>query len=285
MQKYLFFANILKYLQKNFAFELFHRSSLKIEHKVFINYKRLIIKYLFYQISLNFTDDYHIMLILYNFFYKILIYFQNFIIFVKNKKMNFLAHIYLSGKDEDVIVGNFFGDWVKGKEENWNPKYSENIRKGIVIHRFIDNFTGTHDIVRSSASKFSEKYRHYSKVVTDIIYDHFLAFNWHKFSDIELEKYTYDFYRLLIKRFWILPLQVKIFLPYMISNNRLLTYKSIKGVEKTLNIMSKNTSLPNYTEFAIDVLNSNYESLQNEAIEFLKIIIDKIKTNFDVNFN
>lgn len=198
--------------------------------------------------------------------------------------MNFLAHIFLSGNNEEIRIGNFFGDWVKGKEENWSLKFTENIRKGVTIHRFIDTFTDSHEIVRKSASKFHGKYRLYSKVVTDIIYDHFLAHNWHLFSNIELEKYTSDFYKLLIKNFFVLPVQVKIFLPYMIASNRLLTYSTIEGIRKTLEIMSKNTSLPNETDFAIEVLNSNYNDLKNEALEFINSIIKEVTEKFYIQF-
>jgi len=198
--------------------------------------------------------------------------------------MNFLAHIYLSGKNEDVRVGNFFGDWVKGKESSWNSNFSDSIRKGVTLHRHIDSFTDNHRIVKASASKFHSEYRHYSKVVTDIIYDHYLALYWHQFSNIELEKYTYDFYRLLIKKFFILPKQVKIFLPYMISSNRLLTYKSIDGIKKTLEIMSKNTSLPDKTNKAINILENNYEILKLESLSFMEIIKDEVSTKFEIDF-
>lgn len=196
--------------------------------------------------------------------------------------MNFLAHIYLSGENEDIKLGNFVGDWIKGKEQSWNPKFNDNIKKGITIHRYIDNFTDRHEIVKKSSSRFSEKYGHYSKVVTDIVYDHFIAYNWHIFSNIELEKYAYDFYRLLIKKFLILPVQVKIFLPYMIASNRILTYTTIDGIKRTLEIMSKNTSLPAETDFAIDVLNNFYEDFKNETLEFMKKITDEIFVKFNI---
>ena len=28
--------------------------------------------------------------------------------------MNFLAHLYLSGEDEELLIGNFIADYVKG---------------------------------------------------------------------------------------------------------------------------------------------------------------------------
>ncbi len=50
--------------------------------------------------------------------------------------MNFLAHLYLSGNNEEVIIGNFIADAVKGKAVE---DYSHGIRKGIWLHRDIDN--------------------------------------------------------------------------------------------------------------------------------------------------
>ena len=32
--------------------------------------------------------------------------------------MNFLAHIYLSGENEEVLLGNFIADSVKGADFN-----------------------------------------------------------------------------------------------------------------------------------------------------------------------
>ena len=61
--------------------------------------------------------------------------------------MNFLAHTYLSGANDEIIVGNFMGDYVKGKNYLHLP---ELIKKGILIHRDIDYYTDTHPITRES---------------------------------------------------------------------------------------------------------------------------------------
>ncbi|MFW6268359.1 MAG: ACP phosphodiesterase, partial [Marinilabiliaceae bacterium] len=29
--------------------------------------------------------------------------------------MNYLAHLYLSGDDPEILMGNFIGDYVKGR--------------------------------------------------------------------------------------------------------------------------------------------------------------------------
>jgi len=36
--------------------------------------------------------------------------------------MNFLAHIYLSGDDKDIIIGNFIADGIKGSSYTKFPE-------------------------------------------------------------------------------------------------------------------------------------------------------------------
>ena len=61
--------------------------------------------------------------------------------------MNFLAHSYLSGSDQKILVGNFIGDFVKGKQyEN----YDDSIQKGIILHREIDYYTDKHEVYLDS---------------------------------------------------------------------------------------------------------------------------------------
>src|SRR5450432_1821563 len=93
-------------------------------------------------------------------------------------KMNFLAHLYLSGDNPQVMIGNFIGDFVKGK--NLTERFDTDVAKGIALHREIDWFTDTHIVVKQSKDRLRPKYRHYAGVIVDIFYDHFLAKNWDK---------------------------------------------------------------------------------------------------------
>lgn len=84
--------------------------------------------------------------------------------------MNFLAHIYLSGDNEMVTIGNFIADGVRGKQYK---KFPKDIQIGILLHRQIDTFTDAHPIVRQSTKRLHKNYSHYSGVIVDILYDHF----------------------------------------------------------------------------------------------------------------
>jgi len=145
--------------------------------------------------------------------------------------MNFLAHIYLSGDNEQVKIGNFMADSIKGKKY---LKYPGDLQKGIILHRAIDYYTDTHPVFKQSTQKLFPEYGHYSGIIVDIFYDHFLASNWEKYSEVPLKEYTLNFYRLLEENFEVLPTKVKTFLPYMVNDNWLLSYAEIEGIKKVL---------------------------------------------------
>ena len=95
--------------------------------------------------------------------------------------MNFLAHIYLSGTNPKTMVGNFIGDFVKGR--NVLEQFEADIAKGIELHRSIDEFTDHHPVVQISKMRLRPKYRHYAAVIVDIFYDHLLSRFWSNYHD------------------------------------------------------------------------------------------------------
>lgn len=68
----------------------------------------------------------------------------------------------------------------------------------------------------------------------DIAYDHFLAKNWRKYSNENLEDYAADFYKLMQDNYEILTERTKGMLPYMIGRNWLVSYATIAGLEMIL---------------------------------------------------
>lgn len=193
--------------------------------------------------------------------------------------MNFLAHIYLSGKDEELILGNFIADSIKGKKY---LKYQPGVQKGILLHRRIDHFTDTHPIVRSSAAKLHKNYSHYSGVIVDIYYDHFLASQWNQYSNVPLEKFVADFYKLLQKNFDLLPAPIQRFLPYMVAENWLLSYASLEGIGRILYQMNIRTKNIVRMDRAVSDLKEHYQEFQEEFKAFFPELQEfsnqKIKT-------
>src|SRR5436190_1400278 len=117
--------------------------------------------------------------------------------------MNFLAHAYLSGGDEKILVGNFIGDFVKGRQEL--QRFEERVRKGIELHRSIDEFTDRHPVVGETKNRLRPKYGHYSGVISDVFYDHYLAANWSLYHPSPLGEFASGVYSTVAKHDPILP--------------------------------------------------------------------------------
>ncbi|WP_406683636.1 acyl carrier protein phosphodiesterase [Seonamhaeicola sp. MEBiC1930] len=184
--------------------------------------------------------------------------------------MNYLAHIYLSGDNHLVTIGNFIADGIKGKNYQ---KYSREIQIGILLHRQIDTFTDAHKTVRISTKRLHEKYGHYSGIIVDILYDHFLAKNWEKYSSISLKNYVENFYDTLEENYEILPLRIQKMLPYMVTDNWLLSYASIEGISSVLNGMNRRTKNRSSMNKAIFELQEFYTEFEIEFTSFFDELI------------
>jgi acyl carrier protein phosphodiesterase len=180
--------------------------------------------------------------------------------------MNFLAHLYLSGNRPKVMVGNFIGDFVKGK--NLAARFEPEIVMGIELHRSIDHFTDTHKIVLQSKKRISAKYRHYSGVIVDVFYDHFLASNWSKYHPLPLADFVQEAYRLLRENDPILPEELKVMLPYMINGNWLVAYSKVEGVHRALSGMASRTPYESKMEQASVDLQELYEDFAADFSAF-----------------
>jgi acyl carrier protein phosphodiesterase len=194
--------------------------------------------------------------------------------------MNYLAHTYLSGNNDDIKIGNFLGDWVKGCDY---LKYDEDIRTGITMHRNIDSFADQHPIVHASASRFQSRYSKYSRVIIDILYDHFLAHNWKDFCDVSLHDYVNRMHNIILNKFEIFPERLKNYLPGFMNERWIERYATLDGIRDVLDTMSKRTSLPTETQFAISVMEANYNDFRYEFFDFFGQIIEFVEGKFMIS--
>ena len=185
--------------------------------------------------------------------------------------MNFLAHIYLSGNNEAVTIGNFIADGIRGKKY---LKYPRDIQTGILLHRQIDTFTDAHKTVRLSTKRLHKNYGHYSGVIVDILYDHFLAKNWSKYCNLPLAEYVDNFYISLENNFEILPKRIQKMMPYMIADNWLLSYASIEGITKVLEGMNRRTQNRSQMNLAVNELQEFYNEFEDEFTCFFDELIN-----------
>ena len=150
--------------------------------------------------------------------------------------MNYLAHIFLSGNDRCIQIGNFIGDGVKG---DGYKQYPRKFQQGILLHREIDAFSDRHPLVREAVGIGRETFGRYSAVVNDILFDYFLASRFQDYAGLPLKRFSRRFYTALAWNYRHLPERFQGFIWHFILTDRLCRYASLTGIQQSLEIMTR----------------------------------------------
>mgnify|MGYP003771172653 FL=1 len=154
-------------------------------------------------------------------------------------------------------------------------------QKGVLLHRAIDEFTDQHPIFKKSCKRIFKVHGHYSRVIVDIFYDHFLAVKWANYHCVPLVVFAQDFYTLLDNHFEELPLKTQHLFPYMKKQNWLVAYKSIEGIDQILKGMQRRTKFSAKLDEASKDLITHYTDLENDFDSFFKELIIFSKASFE----
>lgn len=150
--------------------------------------------------------------------------------------MNFLAHTLFAQGDAERIAGQFCGDFVRGADLS---QYPEGIQQGIRRHRRVDAFTDQHPAVRECLDVFDPPVRRFAGIITDVVFDYLLALDWHKYSEVSLEQHVDLVHAALAEKNHLLPPDLQRFAAFLQRENVLLGNRSYKGVELTLERLSR----------------------------------------------
>jgi len=188
--------------------------------------------------------------------------------------MNYLAHLFLSGDNESLMLGNFIADHIKG---NKTEKFSIEVKKGIELHRNIDYFTDHHPDFIKTRERLHKRHHKYAGVIADMFYDHFLAVHWRKYSNIELSNYVSFCYGVLLRNYTILPSKTKRILPFIIMQNWLVNYKSFDGMNRSFEMMARRVNYKSNIENAVTDLKKDYKKYNREFLDFFPDIQEYVK--------
>ena len=175
--------------------------------------------------------------------------------------MNYLAHLVLSGKNEEVLFGNFIADAVKGKSY---LTWSKNIQKGILLHRFIDHYTDNNHHYLAGKRRFYEKFPKMGGVINDILYDYLLWKYELKHKNIVLDKEIIRFYRILDGFKNKMPKSILYMYQYMKKDDWLTNYQYKHGIKKALNGIGKRIKYSDNLESCFDILESSIFDFEKE---------------------
>ena len=188
--------------------------------------------------------------------------------------MNFLAHLFLSDT-KNCMLGNFLGDFVKGLI--CKIPYDGEIKHGIILHREIDAFIDSHPVARRSMKRIDRKYALYSGILVDIFYDHFLAKYFDKFSNISLEDFADNAYKVLEENDDKVPENAKFVIPRMKAHNWLVKYRDLETIKVALKRLSQRIKHKNPLAKGFKFLTKHYDEFKSDFFEFFPTVIDFVK--------
>jgi len=180
--------------------------------------------------------------------------------------MNILFHMLLSGDDDQLLVGNFMGDFVKGPVAA--TAYPPRIRQGLQLHRSIDSFAQRDADFQASRLRLSPRFGLYRGVLVDLFYDHFLVRDWNRWSGVPFREYIASRRGIIDQYLEIMPPRLQESVP-VIFNELLPSYVAVSGIEKALQRMSRRVRRPNPLADGGAELTLHYPQLQADFGRFM----------------
>lgn len=184
--------------------------------------------------------------------------------------MNFLGHIYFSDNDQELMYANLFGDFVKGSDLS---SYPENIKKGIILHRAIDNYIDHHPDVVNLMHHLYPSLPKITGIAIDLYFDHLLASNWNKFHSVDYRDYLNKFYAYSIEDESGYPESYKSFIRILKQRDWMIHYGSREGLDKMCNGVSQRISFPNALSDAAEVFDHNQDLIFQTFEKYMKTAI------------
>jgi acyl carrier protein phosphodiesterase len=188
--------------------------------------------------------------------------------------MNHLGHFYLSFEQEHLLVGNYLADFSLGKRYE---KYPKSIQNGVLLHRFIDDYTDNHPFVIKSKARIAKKHGKYSPVVIDVFYDYLLATDWNLYSNEPLSTFAAKTYTQLDLFKDLFPEKLLLRFEHMKTHDWLSHYATDYGIERSLLGLSKRAMFTNKFDEAFLDLKQFEQDFRDDFNQFFPQIIETCK--------
>lgn len=179
--------------------------------------------------------------------------------------MNWLAHLYLSPPDPVWRLGNLLPDFLPSGQ---HAEANEAFQPGMTLHRFIDQYTDAHPIVRQSCQRIPPPFRRFAGVLVDVFYDHFLTQQWTRWSDVPLEEFIADFYASIEVHHRELPELALTRLRQIRDNDYLTSYAHRDGIERVLQRLGSRLRRPFPLHDAMTIFDRQHQALEGDFDSF-----------------
>ena len=183
--------------------------------------------------------------------------------------MNYLAHLFLAGQNDGIILGNLLEDFVTGHIENeTNSKLPQDVKLGLLMHRQIDTLTDSHPVVKECKELFYPKY---SPIIIDVLFDHYLVKNWEIFTEETFDNFRLRIHKSLKNYLEIQPEHLKSMINSMIEHDWLKNYKENWGLERAFLNLNQRINKPEIDlRLSLKEFEENYYFINEKFLDFFE---------------
>ena len=181
--------------------------------------------------------------------------------------MNFLGHAYFSPDNDEILAGNVFGDFVKGRINN--TSFPDTIKTGLKLHRKIDvkcNEIEEYHLIKNAVGK---DYGHYRGVIADIFLDHFLSVYWKDFSDVSLDAFAKDAYKRIERSSKYFPDGFDKVFGYIKRDNYFLMNRNTENIRTILKRVEHYSANGMLLHNSVDLIESNQNFYKEHFYKFM----------------
>lgn len=188
--------------------------------------------------------------------------------------MNHLAHALLGGPDVEVVLGSLMGDFVRGAID---PGLPPGVRAGIALHRAIDSYTDRHPQIAAARGLFAPPYRRYAGILIDIWFDHLLARDFARWSDLPLDAFSDGVVAILERHGILLPPDLRRFTRYLRANGLPANYRHREAIARVLAGVGTRLSRPNPLAQGLDAIAPIESDLERTFDAFFPQVVDQAR--------
>ena len=155
------------------------------------------------------------------------------------------------------------------------------VHSGIQVHRWIDDYTDHHPVVKQLNKLLTPYFSRYASVASDIYYDYFLSKKWDYFSSEDQASFIEDSYDLLIRNIDWLPSRVHERLRGMIADRWLHQLGTPEGLDFTFQSLHRRATFDNNFHLGMEVLDKEYFALEASFMEFFPELNGYVKLRLE----
>ena len=135
-------------------------------------------------------------------------------------------------------------------------------------HRYVDAFTDSHPAWKQSRALLPSNLRRFAGIIIDIFYDYFLSKHWEAFSEVPLEKAVDSIHGDLKSALHQAPGEAREVITGMISEGWLLNYRTISGIDETINRVSHRSEVLTPVWGACELVSPHLDEMEEHFLEF-----------------